>query len=55
MKIVSTNPGRSYEVIGEVEAASEAEVVAAVARARKAQPEWAQLTIEERCDKFVVF
>ncbi len=55
MKIVSTNPGRNYEVIGEVEAASEADVEAAVALARKAQPAWAALSLQERCNKIRSF
>jgi len=55
MKIVSTNPGRNYEVIGEVEAASETEVTEAVARARKAQPQWSALSLQQRCDKIRSF
>lgn len=48
MKIVSTNPSRNYEVVGEVEASTEQEVHDAVAKARKAQPGWAALTQAER-------
>lgn len=55
MKITSTNPGKKYEVIGEVEAASEAGVTQAVLNARKAQPSWAALSINERCDKLRSF
>lgn len=55
MKIVSTNPGRNYEVIGEVELASEADVTKAVENARRAQPAWAALSIKERCDKIRSF
>lgn len=55
MKIVSTNPGRNYEVIGEVEAAAEADVVQAVASARSAQPLWAALSLEQRCEKIRSF
>ena len=51
MKIVSTNPGRNYEVIGEVEAASQTDVADAVAMARKAQPAWSDLSLQERCEK----
>jgi acyl-CoA reductase-like NAD-dependent aldehyde dehydrogenase len=55
MKITSTNPGKNYEVIGEVEAASEADVAKAVENARKAQPDWAALSLEERCNKIRSF
>src|SRR5690242_12087451 len=48
MKITSTNPSRNYEVIGEVEAATEQEVIDAVAQARAAQPAWSGLTQAER-------
>jgi succinate-semialdehyde dehydrogenase/glutarate-semialdehyde dehydrogenase len=55
MKIISTNPGNNYEVIGEVESATERDVVEAVASARKAYPLWAALSIEERCAKLRTF
>lgn len=55
MKIISTNPGRNYEVIGEVEAATEADVTKAVESARKAQPAWAALPMKERCNKIRSF
>lgn len=48
MKIISTNPSRNYEVIGEVEASTEEEVIQAVLKARAAQPKWAALTQTER-------
>lgn len=48
MKIQSTNPSDNYAVLGEVEASSAPQVVAAVAKARTAQPAWAALTQEER-------
>lgn len=55
MKITSTNPGDNYQVIGEAEAASEADVSSAVQSARKAQPTWAALSLEERCNKIRSF
>jgi acyl-CoA reductase-like NAD-dependent aldehyde dehydrogenase len=55
MKITSTNPGNNYELIGEAEIATEAEVAKAVESARKAQPSWAALTIDERCNKIRSF
>ncbi len=48
MKIVSTNPSRNYEILGEVEAATEQEVKYAVAKARAVQPAWAAITQVER-------
>ena len=41
--IVSTNPGRNYEVIGEVCVSSAADLAAAVHQARVAQPPWQAL------------
>ena len=55
MKIVSTNPGNNYEVVGEVEAATEADLTNAVMSARKAQPGWAALPLDERCEKIRSF
>lgn len=55
MKIVSTNPGKNYEMIGEVESATEADVARAVSSARKVQPSWASLSLQERCDKLRSF
>jgi len=55
MKIVSTNPGRNFEVIGEVEAASEADITKAVEKACSAQPSWAALSLEERGGKIRSF
>ncbi len=42
-----SNPS-NLEPIGEIDVHGEADVNAAVERARKAQPEWAALSIEER-------
>ena len=46
-KIRSVNPA-SGEVLGEVECASESEVLAAVQRARGAQPQWAEVGLRRR-------
>lgn len=48
MKIISTNPSRNFEVVGEVETTTEQGVHDAVAKARAAQPKWAALTQAER-------
>lgn len=53
-KIVSINPS-NYQVIGEVEAASEQDVRNAVAKARAAQPKWAALSLDERRQAIVSF
>ena len=46
--LVSTNPAKGYEKLGEVEISIRADVEAAVQKARKAQPMWAALSVEER-------
>lgn len=48
MVITSTNPGRNYEVLGQVAMSSSAEIAAAVAAARTAQPAWQALGVQER-------
>ena len=46
-KVVSVNPSTG-EVFAAFEPASEQEVVAAVTRARSAQPEWNRIGVERR-------
>lgn len=46
--IVSTNPSRGYEVIGDVEVSSPEEVQSKVQAAREAFSSWSQLSVEER-------
>lgn len=48
MKLVSTNPSRNYEVLGEVEISIKKDIKNAVQRSRNAQPEWASLSQKER-------
>lgn len=48
MKLISTNPGKNYEPIGEVEISSAEDVQAAVSAARQAQPLWVALPLKER-------
>ena len=48
-KIISTNPSKNYEVIGEVEVASEKEIIDKVKKAREATEFWSELTVKERC------
>jgi acyl-CoA reductase-like NAD-dependent aldehyde dehydrogenase len=55
MKITSTDPSSNYNVLGEVEAASEADVVEAIQQARAAQPAWANLSLSDRCKKIESF
>jgi len=47
-KIISLNPSKNYEVIGEVYASTHDEINEKVAHARKAQPAWSRLTVGER-------
>ena len=46
--IVSTNPGRNYEVVGEVRVSSAADIAVAVRQARAAQPAWQNLGVAGR-------
>jgi acyl-CoA reductase-like NAD-dependent aldehyde dehydrogenase len=46
--IVSTNPARNYEVLGEVAVSTLEEIQAKVAAARKAQPAWQKMGLEKR-------
>jgi acyl-CoA reductase-like NAD-dependent aldehyde dehydrogenase len=46
--IVSTNPGRNYEVLGEVPISSATDIAVAVRRARAAQPAWQALGVVGR-------
>ena len=46
-RVASTNPATG-ELLRELDCASDAEVHAAVAQARSAQPAWAALSVEER-------
>ena len=46
--IVSTNPSRNYEVLGDVEISSPEEVQAKVQAAKDAFPAWSALTVKER-------
>ncbi|MDR3550779.1 MAG: aldehyde dehydrogenase family protein [Candidatus Babeliales bacterium] len=47
-KIVSLNPSKNYEVIGEVYSSTHHEIDAKVTDARKAQTSWSHLTVIER-------
>jgi acyl-CoA reductase-like NAD-dependent aldehyde dehydrogenase len=46
--IVSTNPGRNYEVVGEVRVSSAGDIAVAVRQARAAQPAWQELGVAGR-------
>ena len=49
-KIVSLNPGKNYELIGEVTITSHAEVDQKVAQAKKAFPSWSALPFKKRAE-----
>lgn len=55
MKIVSINPSRNYEILGEVEFSSKREVLEAVKKAKKAFLLWSTLSLQERCNKLASF
>ncbi len=47
-KLISVNPGKNYEKLGEVAISSRAEINHKVVQARQAQPAWAQLDVTQR-------
>jgi acyl-CoA reductase-like NAD-dependent aldehyde dehydrogenase len=47
-KMISLNPSKNYEVIGEIDSSTYHEVDTKIISARKAQPAWSHLTIAER-------
>ena len=49
-KIVSLNPGKNYEVIGEVTVTTHAEIDHKISQARKAAVSWASLPIKKRIE-----
>jgi acyl-CoA reductase-like NAD-dependent aldehyde dehydrogenase len=55
MKLISTNPSRNYEIIGEVEASTEQDIKEAVAKAHIAQVAWASLPLDDRCKAVASF
>lgn len=48
MKLTSTNPGKNYEIIGEVEISSEEEIKEKVEKAKIMQTQWKEIGLEER-------
>jgi len=53
--LVSTNPSRNFEKIGQVDISSEDEIIQAVTNARQAQPAWQNLGIQGRIPFFQKF
>ncbi len=49
-KIISTNPSKNYEVIGEVEISTDKEIRQAVEKANKAKKSWKDLGVEKRIE-----
>jgi len=47
-KIISLNPSKNYEVIGEINSSTHDEIDTHIINARKAQPAWSNLTVGER-------
>lgn len=48
-KIISINPS-TYETLGEVEVSTEEEIKKVVSQAKATQPDWASLSVAERCE-----
>ncbi len=51
-KLVSTNPAKNYEAIGEVDISTEQEIKDKVGRAQKAKLVWKEMTVEKRISYF---
>lgn len=47
-KIVSLNPSKNYELIGEIDPSTRQEIDQAIINAHKAQPAWSRLSVSER-------
>ncbi|MDD2870426.1 MAG: aldehyde dehydrogenase [Candidatus Gracilibacteria bacterium] len=47
-KLISTNPSNNFEVLGEVEITSEAEIIEIVQKSKIAQKLWAKISLDER-------
>jgi acyl-CoA reductase-like NAD-dependent aldehyde dehydrogenase len=49
-KIISKNPGKNYEVIGEVESSTDIDIKEAVEHANKAKTGWNNIGVEKRVE-----
>ncbi|MFZ4649005.1 MAG: aldehyde dehydrogenase family protein [Patescibacteria group bacterium] len=49
-KLISTNPGKNYEVVGEVSISPNTEITEKVAKANQAKAVWKSITIQERVE-----
>ena len=49
-KVISTNPGKNYEVVGEVEVTGNEDIIRIVAEANAAKEDWRRLGIKKRID-----
>ena len=50
MKLISTNPAKNYEIVGEVEVSTDEEILQKVSRAQKAKTEWKELGVKKRVE-----
>ena len=55
MKLVSTNPGHDYSVVGDYELPSPEEIDQIFTTAQEAQKSWAAMPLQERCQKVLSF
>lgn len=55
MKLVSTNPAKNYEIVGEVDITTEQQVAKTVANAHEAQITWRELSVIERVNTVATF
>lgn len=49
MKLISTNPSKNYEVLGEVEVSTKKEIKETLKKAKKAFLSWSEMSLDKRC------
>ncbi|MFH0856710.1 MAG: aldehyde dehydrogenase family protein [bacterium] len=52
-KLISTNPAKNYEVVGEVEISTDEEITEKVAAANRAKKEWKEMGVRKRIEMLV--
>ena len=50
--LISTNPARNYEIIGEVPISTKKEIISKVKKAKKAKLLWKETSLEGRIEYF---
>ncbi|MEG1990015.1 MAG: hypothetical protein RR144_02040 [Clostridia bacterium] len=50
MELISKNPSKNYEILGEVEETTKEEVLEKVSRAKEVRKEWEDLDLSKRLE-----